>query len=112
MRLKPLLPSLREKKRYLAYQVCSKETVEKVEAEKAIETELKQLIGTLGTANASLLFLRDWDQNKGILKVQPKYVDYVKASLALITNVNGKQTTIKSVAVSGMVGKLRRQVYN
>jgi ribonuclease P/MRP protein subunit POP5 len=112
MRLKPLIPSLREKKRYVAYQVKSADYLEKRDAEQAIEKEILSLIGTLGTANASLLFLKDWDQNKGIVKVQPKYVDYLKASFALISNVNGKQATIESIGVSGMVGNLRRQVYN
>jgi ribonuclease P/MRP protein subunit POP5 len=111
MKLKALLPSLREKKRYVGFVVESKESLDLKQVKESIETSMKELVGSLGMANAGLLFLKDWKDNKGIVRVSTKNVDHLKASLALIKEINGKKIIIKSLGVSGVVDKVRKLCY-
>jgi len=111
MKLKPLMPSLREKKRYIAFEIKSKERLSFNEAKQAIEDKMKEFIGTLGMANAGPIFLNDWEDNKGIVRVNSKFVDHTKASLALIKEVNGKKVLFQSLGVSGVIDKLRKSYF-
>ena len=108
MKLKALLPSLREKKRYVGFVVESKDNLDLKQVQETIESSMKDLIGNLGMANAGLLFLKDWKDNKGIVRVSTKNVDHLKASLALIKEINGEKVIIKSLGVSGVVDKVRK----
>ncbi|MAG77838.1 hypothetical protein CL616_00570 [archaeon] len=111
MKLKPLMPSLREKKRYLAFEVKSKDKITFSEAKKAIENKMKEFVGTLGMANAGMIFLKDWKENKGIVRVNAKYVDHTKASMALIKEVSEKKAKVQSLAVSGIIDKIRKKYF-
>ena len=111
MKLKALLPSLREKKRYVGFVVESKESLDLKQVKESIETSMKELVGSLGMANAGLLFLKDWKDNKGIVRVSTKNVEHLKASLALSKEINGKKIIIKSLGVSGVVDKVRKLCY-
>lgn len=106
MRLKSLLPSLREKKRYIAFEVQGERKLELKDAKELIERSIKDFIGDLGSAKAGVLFLKDWKNNRGIIKVNSKYVDEIKASLALIKDVK-----VQSLYVSGTIEKVRGQCF-
>ena len=102
-----MLPTLREKKRYLVYKVVSEETVSRADAETAIKQVLKQFMGDLGMAKAGVMFLKDWKESKGIMKISHKETDTVKAGLALVKEINGKKAIVKSVGLSGILDKAR-----
>ncbi len=105
MKLKQILPSLREKKRYVAFEVQGEVTRATIKQE--ITSKMKEFIGTLGMANAGLEFLPDWENNKGIYRVNTKYTDHSKASLALI-----KTFKVKSLGTSGIINKLRKKYFS
>jgi ribonuclease P/MRP protein subunit POP5 len=107
MKLKGLLPSLREKKRYIAFSIKSADDISFKEAKNGIEGSMLKFIGELGVANAGPLFLKDWKNMKGIIKVNTKYVDHTKASIALIKEINGKKAKVESIGVSGVLSKIR-----
>ncbi len=111
MKLKPLMPSLREKKRYIAFEVKTEGKITFSETKNAIEDKMKEFVGTLGMASAGPIFLKDWKDNRGIVRVNTKYVDHTKASLALIKEVNGKKVKIQSLNVSGIIDKLRKRYF-
>jgi len=111
MKLKALLPSLREKKRYVAFEVESKDDISFKDVKETIEVSVNKLIGDLGSASAGIQFLKDWKNNKGILRVNTKYVDHVKASLTLVEDVNNQKIKIKSLEVSGIIDKLRKSYF-
>jgi len=77
-------------------------------AKTAIEESLQTFVGQFGIAQMGPQFLKDWKDNKGVLRVNSKYVDHAKAALALVKEVNGQKATIQSVGVSGVVDKLRK----
>jgi ribonuclease P/MRP protein subunit POP5 len=111
MKLRPLLPSLREKKRYIAFEVETEGTVDLDHAKKSIEQSMKGFLGDLGMARAGVLFLNDWKYNRGIIKVNTKYVDEVKASLALVQDMMERKAIVRSVGVSGALEKIRESYF-
>jgi RNase P/RNase MRP subunit POP5 len=98
--MKPLLPSMREKKRYVVFETITDEFSLKKAEKSIIENSLK-LLGEFGISKSGLMLLSDsWEKNKGIIKINPKYVDELKVSLGLmkgdiIINVLGVSGTLK-----------------
>ena len=80
-RIKPILPSLREKKRYLVFKVISDKKKEDFKAvSKAIWDCSLQFLGEFGVANAGIWVLPDkYNDNKkmGIIRVGHKYINHV-----------------------------------
>jgi len=112
-KIKPLLPSLREKKRYLAYEVVSNSRFyDAVNVSKAILDATKDYLGDLGMSKAGILPLNDkWnaDLQRGIMRVNHKYVDNLRASLIFVKNIEGKDAIIKSVGASGILKKTQQK---
>ena len=96
VKIKPLLPVLKEKKRYLLFEINS----ENILSNSKIESELRRFIGDLGLAVAGLRFVKN-KKNKGIIQANNKSVDKIKAGLALI-----KESRIRTLKVSGVINKL------
>jgi len=101
---KPLSPTLREKKRYVVYEVLSDSQISQKASQRLILQEFKELAGNLGLGKAGLLFLKDWEEYKGILRINNKYLDHLRAALC---NIQEKDTLFRSVAVSGVLKQAR-----
>jgi len=108
-KIKPLLPSLRERKRYLAYEVISRHKFnDTVEVNKAIFDAAKDFLGSFGMAKAGVLMLNDkWNSNlqRGIMRVNNKHVDSLRSSFIFVKNIAGKEAIVKSVGASGILKK-------
>lgn len=107
--IKPILPSLKEKKRYVVFEVISENKMEdyKPVSEAIWESSLDYL-GTDGAARAGIWVLPDKynaAKQKGIVKVGHKYVDKLRASLALIQSINKHPVVVKTVGISGILRK-------
>jgi ribonuclease P/MRP protein subunit POP5 len=111
-KLKPILPSLRQKKRYIAFEVISDA---KIPDARAVHEEIARaqvsLLGSLGVSYAGPMAIEDaYNQIKqrGIIKVSNAYVGHAKAALALVRQVGGHPVAIRSVASSGMLTKSKK----
>ena len=108
-KLKPVLPSLREKKRYLAFEVISKEKISDVNLiSSAIMEASLRFLGQFGAAKAGLMVLSNkWNAQlqRGIMKVSHKHVDAVKAALTFADKIDNADVIFKSVGVSGILRK-------
>ncbi len=108
-KLKPILPSLREKKRYLVFEVVSKEKINDANAvANEIYSHSLQFLGQLEAAKAGIMVLNNkWIAHlqRGIAKVGHKHVDAVKASFVFIDKVNNQSVIFKSLGVSGILRK-------
>ncbi len=108
-KLRPLKPSMREKTRHIAFEIITKDknaNIDFTHADNAILGSIKSLIGDLGTAKAGPIVVKNlYKNNKGIIKTERKYVDHIKASLSLITNINNNQVIVRSTKTSGMIAK-------
>ncbi len=104
--MKPLEPSLREKKRYLVYKVITDDEFTETEVSKTILGECLQFLGELGVSKAGILLVKSLcTKDRGILKVNTPYVDEVKMSLGLINTINGKNAIITVVGVTSTLKK-------
>lgn len=112
-KLKPVLPSLREKKRYLVFEIISKEKITDISlVSNTIWHYSMQFLGQLGVAKAGLIVLDNkWDPElqRGIIKVGHKHVDAVKASLMLADKIDNKDVIFRSLGVSGILNKAERK---
>ena len=112
-KLKPLLPTLREKKRYLAFEVLSKDKIADFDTvSNAILHASAEFLGQLGVSKAGLLVLSDkWDKNsqRGIVRVSHNHVDNLKAALTMIGKINDNDAIVKSVGVSGILNKAEKR---
>lgn len=101
---------MRENKRYLAFKIDSKTNLDNYNAIKTtIKDALKDYFGELGLANAGLMFINyDAETNTGIVKVNHKYQDHLKASFALIKKINKEDVIVRSIKSSGILKKLKR----
>ncbi len=110
--MKALKPSLREKKRYLVYDVYPKQGLvdKSVEAVKhLIVQELKRTLGVWHSAQAGIIHL-DFSKKlgRGILRVSLKSLNIVRASFA-ITEFEGLKATV--IGVSGILKKARQRYF-
>lgn len=98
--MKVILPTLKERNRYLVYEVKSKKSF--VDIKKELKKAMLQFLGEFEYAKANILILDDFKKNKGIIKVGHKHVDKVKVALMLIKIFN-----VETKGVSGILKKAR-----
>jgi ribonuclease P/MRP protein subunit POP5 len=108
-KLKPILPTLREKKRYLAFEVVSKGKIKAhSDVSRAIWQGMLSFSGTKGAARAGIQVLPEKYNDKrqcGIVRVNHKNVDALKASIALVKEIDAVPVSIRSIGVSGSIKK-------
>ena len=96
MKMKRLLPSLREKKRYIVFEA----KVSKM----AIDNALKEFLGILGMSKVNPLVMEDkFKNNKGIIRINHAYKDEVITALSLIKG-------LKVISVSGILKKAEERM--
>ncbi len=110
MTIKAMAPSMREKKRYIAFEVVAEKQMPREAVAKELRETMNKLVGDLGMAKAGLIFLPDWDNNKGVLKVSHKHTDIAKAAMALVKQINGNSVIIRSIGISGILKKSRNKI--
>lgn len=107
-KFKPILPSLREKKRYLVFEVISSHKFDFRSIQSAIVNAILGFLGQLGFSRAGIIVMEDrWDEKsqRGIIKVNHKNVDNLKASLVFVNNINNGNAVVRSMGLSGILNK-------
>ncbi len=109
MKIKPLSPSLREKKRYLAFEIISKAKINSYNPVKdAIKAALGETLGVIGMAKAGAILLDDaWNSTKqrGLIRINHKYVNDIKFALMKIKKIKNQDIIFRSLGVSGIIKK-------
>jgi RNase P/RNase MRP subunit POP5 len=115
LKQKVLLPTLKEQQRYVVYSVVlskndsSKASILSRDFSNVHNDILSQCNSTLGIFDGAKAGLQSVKFNpsklKGILRVDSKYVDKLKICFGLIKSINGIETIVDCVYVSGMVNK-------
>jgi len=110
-----LKPTLREKNRYIAFEIISDEKYARDEIVKAVWSACLRFLGEKGASTTSL-WIMDWDEEKqrGIIKVNHRSVDDVKAALALMPEIkkadgNRCKAIYRTLTVSGTLKKVRKK---
>lgn len=111
--LKPLLPSLKEKKRYLAFEIVSKSKIKAFsEVSKAIWASTLSYAGTKGTAKMGIWVFPETynpEKQRGLIRVGHKHLEELKAALALITLIEQQPAIIRSIGASGILAKAEQK---
>jgi len=111
--LKPLLPTLKEKKRYLAFEIISKSKVKAFsEVSRAIWSSTLSFAGTKGAARMGMwVFPEKYNPEKqrGLIRVSHRSLDELKASLALIKNIEEQPVIVRSIGASGIMEKAEQK---
>jgi len=105
--LKSLLPSLKERKRYLVFELMSKTQINDYRAVKdEITSSLASLIGEFGMAKAGIKFIDEKaKENRGMIMLNHDFLDHLRAALALVRSIKGIPAIVRSIGVSGMINK-------
>ena len=101
-----LLPSLKEKKRYLVYQVSSS-----VKSHNQIIDQCNTLLGLFDGAKAGIRLLQS-QGSLGIIRVTNTHLDKLRFCIAMIEKLDNKQVRIDTIYVSGLLNKAKRVMKN
>lgn len=105
-KLKPLSPTLREKKRYVGFEIIAQEKIQKHDFEDAFKKKLESFIGTFGYAKSGAFLVREkYDNNKGVIRVNNNYTDVIKAIFTMIKKIGDTDVIVRSIRTSGMINK-------
>ena len=109
--MRPLLPTLREKKRYLVYEVLSRKKIKAFSSVKeAIVQAALSFSGTKGIAHTGLQIMPKWDtQQRGMLRVNRRGVDVTRSSLMFIKTIEGQRVAIRTLGISGIASKAQEK---
>lgn len=109
----PLLPSLRERKRYLAFEVLSSKRVGDFPAvSRAILNSCHTFLGDTELAKAGIQVLPeryDGQKQKGILLVKHRYTDQARGALVFVTEIDEEPVIVRSLGMSGMLQKAHQR---
>ncbi|MFH1398892.1 MAG: Rpp14/Pop5 family protein [Candidatus Woesearchaeota archaeon] len=107
--MKPILPSLRQKKRYLVFEIIANKRLKHFTLiEEGIRKQCLAALGLFDNAKAGVMVLGErfnYPKQKLIVKVNHIYVDKVKAALTLLTKIGRQRVIFRCVGVSGILRK-------
>jgi len=109
MRGKPkyLPPTLRDKNRYIAFQLVGERPFKRDEVKKTIWEASLSTLGILGSAKAKPWFIKfDEKSQTGIVRVDRKHVEELRFALTLVTEIKGSKAIFRTLGVSGTIKRL------
>lgn len=107
-RLKPLPPTMREKKRYLAFEIISEKDAypDFKSSSKYMLDSIFSFMGESSASRAGIWMLPDkFKDGKGIIRVNNKYVNELKVALSHIQKIDNTEVIVRSLGVSGILKK-------
>lgn len=111
--MKPLLPTLREKKRYVAFEVASQSSLKSFQdVARGLWNGFLTFLGELEAGKAGINIIAntyDAEKQRGLIRVNNKYVDSVKAALLFITSIDQQPVMVRSLGVSGVLNKAQKK---
>jgi ribonuclease P/MRP protein subunit POP5 len=109
MKLKTL-PTLKEKKRYIAFKVISQEPISYSNLEAAIWSIALEFLGEEGVSKTSMWLIKNLYNEKeqiGVIKCNHKATQSVIACLGLIQRLGDVKIILKILKVSGTIKGLK-----
>jgi ribonuclease P/MRP protein subunit POP5 len=107
-KIKRMLPSLKEKKRYIVFQIKSDKKVDFTKIKGEMDYKLKTFLGDLGYGKAGIMII-DGKDDKCVMKVNHKHIDEVRSALILVKDLNNQKVMIQTLGVSGILKKAKER---
>ncbi|MBR9682096.1 MAG: ribonuclease P protein component 2 [Candidatus Aenigmarchaeota archaeon] len=111
---KILPPTLRDRKRYLAYQVVSDKKLEFSEINNVIWYSVMNFMGERGAAEADVWVIRNTyeDERKiGLIKCSHTSVEDVRTALALVQKMGENRLIIRVLGISGTMKAAKKKFF-
>ena len=104
--MKPFPPVMRERRRYIAFQVNAEEKLSKKELEKALWDNTFEYIGLLGAVESSFWMISfDEKKQKGVIRTTNKFTDKILGTIAFVEKVSNKKAVFHIMGVTGTIKK-------
>jgi len=113
-RPKPLPPSLRGRRRYIAYQVISEEKILFQDLINTIWHSILNFLGEQGASRADIWIAKNiYDEKRqmGLIRSSHLNVEHVRASLALIQRIGDTRVVVKVLGVSGTINAAKMKFF-
>jgi ribonuclease P/MRP protein subunit POP5 len=109
MRLKILLPSLRERKRYILFKIISEEPINYDLFKDLLNSTILKFYGELTFGKFGFKFLDErWNEKEqiGVIKCNNKFVSNIIVAFGLLQRIGESRINIKILKVSGTIKSL------
>ncbi len=103
-----LLPSLKQKKRYVVFEVLSSKKFSFPEIKEEVEAALLRFFGQWGLAKSAPVLIKEKfnaEKQRFAIKINHKYIDELRAALTLSKKIKNTPVIIKSIITSGTLKK-------
>ena len=109
--MKSLLPSLKEKKRYIVFEVLAEHPARQQDVYAAITDAVYHICGIHGLAEAGMQFIPErWNGQRGVVRVSNVGTDTVKAAFSFVQTIGKKKAIVRSLSTSGILGKTEKHM--
>ena len=107
---KPLPPTLRERNRYIVFEVISDSNFTRKCIVREIWNIILEFLGELNASKLSL-WMMDWNDEtqRGLLKVNHLSVDELRSALSTIKEIDRKRVIFHVLGVSGTLKSAKSQ---
>lgn len=115
MDLKPLPSSLRKRRRYIIVDIISESEKSLGSVVNVVWDSIMDLLGEIGTAKAGVWVVKDlFDEEKqrfGV-KVNHDYTEKIRASIALVNEIEGEKTNLRVLGITGTMKSARAKYFD
>jgi ribonuclease P/MRP protein subunit POP5 len=113
MRLKILLPSLRERKRYVLFKIISEEPINYTSFKELVNSTILKFYGELTFGKFGFKFLDErWNEKEqiGVVKCNHKFVPNIILAFGLLQRIGDSRINVKILKVSGTIKSLLKNL--
>lgn len=107
--MKSLQPTLKEKKRYITFEIVPISTYNQRSTLQKVVEKLNDLLGLHSAAKAGVMPVT-YKNMKGIIKVSNMFVDEVKALIGFISTLGTDNVIVKTISTNGTVKKAKKHI--
>jgi len=107
-----LSPSLREKRRYVAFKVHCAKPLQELEINTVIWQSILNFLGELGAAEAGIYVLKGLytpEKKIGLIRCSHTAVEHLRAALAMVSRMGNEPVMIEVLGISGTIKAARRK---
>lgn len=113
-RPKHLPPTLRTRKRYVAFQVLSQDKIPMNDVLNSIWHSLLNFLGEYGVGKAGIWIGKsNYDEEKqlGVIRCNHIYVEHIRTALALVERIGDSRAIVKVLGVSGTIKAAKKKFF-
>lgn len=111
---KPLPSSLRDRRRYIAYEVISQEKILLDDLTNTIWHSVLNFLGEQGTSTTDMWVAKDtYDEERqiGLIRCAHDSVEQIRTSLALIQRIGDTRVVFKILGISGTMNAAKMKFF-